>query len=81
MLNMVLLHCPEVKDLREEMWERKRVTYLTRLLGDPKTAKRAANFLLAAGEFFLHLGSFRHANELSSEENALEHVTKRGPNF
>lgn len=63
----VLLCCPEFKDLREEMWNGKRVTNLTRLLGDPDTAKRAANLLLATGE----LSQFRHADEPSNADDAL----------
>lgn len=60
----VLLCCPDFNDLREEMWEGKRETNLTRLLGDPAMAKRTANFLLATGELY----QFKHANERSSED-------------
>lgn len=64
----MMLCCPEFNDLGEEMWEIKRLTDLTRLLGDPEKAKRAANFLLATSK----LSRFRHANEPTSEDDALE---------
>lgn len=67
----MLLCWPEFKDLREEMWKGKRVTDLTRLLGDPDLAKRAANLLLATGE----LSQFRHANEPSREDDAHQRHT------
>lgn len=60
----VLLCCPEFNDLRGEMWEGKRETNLTRLLGDPAIAKRAANFLLATGKLY----QFKHAKEPSSKD-------------
>lgn len=63
-----LLECPRFNELREEMWEGKRETDLTRLLGTPALAAKVSKFFLATGE----LSQFRHLNE--SVFSDAEHV-------
>ena len=54
-----LLECPGFNELREEIWEGKRETDLTRLLGTPSLTAKESKFLLATGE----LSQFRHLSE------------------
>ena len=61
----VLLCCPEFDELREKMWEGKRETDLSILLGAPGLAKKAAQFLIETGE----LVQFRHVKQASPEDH------------
>lgn len=60
----VLLCCHEFEKLREKMWEDNRETNLTRHLGGPGLAKKAAQFLINTGK----LAQFRHVKQDSTED-------------
>lgn len=61
----VLLCYPEFDELREKMWEGKRETDLSILLGTPGLAKKAAQFLIETGELI----QFRHVKQASPEDH------------
>ena len=63
-----LLECPGFNELREEMWEGKRETDLTRLLGTPVLVAKVSKFLLATGE----LMQFKHLNETQADIDSVD---------
>lgn len=61
----VLLCRPEFDERSERMWEGRRETNLTRLLGTSEHAKKAAQFLIDTGQF----PQFRHVKQASQEND------------
>lgn len=68
----ILLCCPELEELREIMWERRRKTDLKTLLELSELAKRAAQFLINTRL----LPQFSHANLSASEKDVSDVDTK-----